>query len=317
MLKLKNKNYFSVIKLFITIFVIVLLCIIIIIKLVFVTSEQAFINTKLVTLRAPIAGVLNLKDTNIGLSVIDDQEIFEITNLRFGNLESNTQYNNLQNLIDVLQLELAQDNVSIKKYESDYSRFGKLKDMGAVAVRDYEDIENKLNVLKVSIENKNQQLLHLKENFKDISEQLELQKRSKVIAPCNAVVWSVLAKDGEEVNIGEEIIQLVNPDDVWVDAFFSERFAVNLSPGMLVNVSCLGSKEKWNGKIIFIRGGSGRVIYNTAVEMPPISLTRRLVAVRIKVDFKGKFGAAEFYGVGRSMVVNYNRFKFLSWNHEK
>ncbi len=299
--------FISFIKLLLGIFVAVLLGIVICQRWFFITSEQAFINTKLVILRSNISGIVHFSDFGIGTLLEHGKEVFEISNPRFGNTEANTQYNTLQNLIDSVENEISQNTLYIERYEVDYQRFKRLQEDGGVAKRDFEEVENTLSVLKSTVENKKKQLIHLQQRFTEMSSQLELQKNSKGSTPCKGVVWAVLAKDGEQVDAGDELLQLVNPEEVWVDAFFSERFAAMLRPGMRVVVSALGSKDKWDGEIVFMRGGTGRVMYNSAVEIPPTALTRRLISVRVKVDWQNKFNASEFYGVGRSMVVSYRR----------
>lgn len=304
----KTKHFVKSIKIFLGVFVVLLLILIIGKKCFFITSEQAFINTKLITLRSPITGIVRFSEPKVGALLEEGVAVFEVSNPLFGNTESNTQYNLLQNLIDNLENEISQNTLYIKKYEVDYQRFSRLKEVGGVARRDFDEVENKLSVLKATVENEQKQLAHLRQRFKEMESQLQLQKGIKVTAPCNGVVWAVLSKEGEHVDIGDEVIQMVNPEEVWVDAFFSERFAARLRPGMGVKVYALGSNEKWDGEIVFIRGGSGRVMYNSAVEIPPAALTRRLVAVRIKIDWQDKFNASEFYGIGRSMVVSYRRY---------
>lgn len=303
----KGKIFGSLIRLLLSICIVSMLGIVIVRKCFYITSEQAFINTKLVTLRSPITGIIQFSEVTIGASVEEKQVLFKVSNPRFGNTESNTQYNNLQNLIDTVDNEIAQDMLHIQKYEVDYQRFERLKKVGGVAERDFEEIANSLSVLKAAVENKKKQRAHLQQCFEEMKHQLELQKDSVVIAPCRGVVWAVLTKDGEHVNVGDEIMQIVNPQDVWVDAFFSEGFAARLSPDMRVIVRAIGSKNIWDGEIAFIRGGSGRVMYNAAIEIPPTVLSRRLVAVRVKVDWRGEFKASEFYGIGRSMTVSRHR----------
>lgn len=303
----KGKIFGSLMRLLLIVCIASMLGIVIIRKSFYITSEQAFINTKLVTLRSPITGIIQFSGAAIGASVEEKQGLFTVSNPRFGNTESNTQYNNLQNLIDTIDNEIAQGMLHIQKYEVDYQRFKRLKEVGGVAERDFEEIENSLSVLKSTVENKKKQLAHLQQRFEEIKHQLELQKGSIVIVPCRGVVWAVLTKDGEHVNGGDEVMQIVNPQDVWVDAFFSERFAVKLRPGMRVIVRAIGSEDIWDGEIVFIRGGSGRVMYNAAIEIPPTVLSRRLVAVRVKVNWGVEFKSSEFYGIGRSMTVSRRR----------
>lgn len=305
--------------------------------LFFVTSEQAFINTRVITLRSPISGTVRFSPLDIGQSLKRGQKVFYVSNPRFGNTESNTQYNSLQNLIDGVENEVVENELLTQKYEADYKKYKPkfpfnlpfiyslftqvsyapiyqnpnqylLEEVGAVSKRDYRQIKETLAILKATGEIKKRQLEHLRQRFEEIGHQLELQKSAKIVAPCSSVIWSLLARNGEQVDMGNEVMQIVNPDDIWVDAFFSERFAAILHPGMRVTVSAIGSKDKLEGEIAFIRSGTGRVIYNAAVEMPPMVLARRLVAVRIKVDWHNKFKATEFYGVGRSMIVSFRRY---------
>ncbi|MCK5014852.1 MAG: HlyD family secretion protein, partial [Candidatus Omnitrophica bacterium] len=164
-----------------------------------------------------------------------------------------------------------------------------------------------LKILKVTTENKEKYLVYLKKRLKEIERQIELQKRSVVKAPSEGVIWSILTKNGEHVDLGDELFQIVNPDEIWVDAFFSERYAAKLKPGQRMMVQLLGTDEQWDGEVVFVRGGSGRVTYNAAVEMPPILMSRRLVSVRLKVNWRDYFKDSEFFGVGRSMTVKLNR----------
>lgn len=303
-----SRTFIKLIRILLSICIITTLGLVTAKKYFYISSEQAFINTKLVTLRSPITGIVKFSESTIGTLLEKGQPIFEVSNPRFGNSESNAQYNNLQNLIDTVDNDVMQDMIHIQKYEADYRRFKYLKEVGGVAQRDFEEIENSLNVLRAAVENKKKQRGHLQQRFKKITRQLQLQKNSTVNAPVKSVIWAVLTKDDEHVNTNDELIQLVNPEEIWVDCFFNERFAAKLRPGMNVTIRTIGSKKSYNGEIVFIRGGSGRIMYNTAVETPPTVLSRRLVAVRIKANWpKDTFKATEFYGIGRSMTVKFSR----------
>ena len=93
----------------------------------------------------------------------------------------------------------------------------------------------------------------------------------------------------------------------FLDAFFAEKVASWLHPGSEVTIQVAGLDKKWKGKILFIRGGTGRVTYDSPVEIPPNALKRRLVSVRIQVDWKGFFSPEEFYGLGRTVEVTCSR----------
>ncbi len=274
----------------------------------FITSDQAFINTKLITLRAPIDGIFHPTHISIGNTLSAEASLGEISNPHFGNTDTFTNYENLRNNIDILKNEIDQNIITITKYEIDQKKLARLNETGAIAKDDLEDTEKRLNISKTDLHNKNIQLARLQSNLGDIEKQLNLQKKSTLTTPCSGVLWTILAKDGEQLKYGDEIAQMINPEDLWVDAFFSERYASELTPGMSVKIQALGANRFWKGEVIFVRGGSGRIIYNTAVESPPKGITNRLVAVRIKVDWQNNsYLPSEFYGVGRSVVVVVNR----------
>jgi multidrug resistance efflux pump len=306
-----------IVRLSLLVVVIAILGVIIASKVFYTTSDQAFINTKLVTLRAPITGIVKYSDIKIGDFVSRASEVFTVSNPRFGNSEIQTQYNNLQDRIDTIGVEIDQNKLLAENYEREFKRYQELVKVGAAPARQRDEIENSLKLAKSIVENKTSQLTHLKEQFAGVDAQLKLQKGGSIVSPVDGVIWSMLSKDGEYVTMGNEIIQLVNPQQIWIDAFFGEKFAEKLRPGMKVGIKAIGLNEHWIGEIVFIRGGSGRVVYDAAVEIPPKALSSRLVAVRIKVDWENKFKASEFYGIGRSMSVYYPPKEFKEVLKEK
>lgn len=273
----------------------------------FIVSDQAFINTKVIALRSPIDGILHELKAPIGSAIAAQTPLFEITNPFFANTDIYIHHENLSNLIDSLKSELLLDEVRIKKEQKNHDRLLSIKNTGAIAARDIDEAENTLSVISAAIETKKNRLVQLTAKFSEIQAQLKLQKTTQIPAATDGVLWAVLAKNGEQVAPADEIAQMINKNDIWVDAFFSERYASDLLPGTEVEVKDLTSQRKWKGRILFIRCGIGRVAYNTAVEIPPSITMRRLIAVRVSVDWQNAFGPAEFYGVGRSLVVTIPR----------
>ena len=267
------------------------------------SSEQAVINTKIISLRSPIAGNISIADITPGTLFPKDYSVFQVKNPRFGNIESAAQYNYLQNLIDNIESEIAQNSVYREKHELDYQRFQELEKIGGVSKRDFEEVENTLAVLNTIIENKEKQLDHLRQRFAEAERQLNLQKECTVLMPGEGVIWAIVKKNGVHVNANDEIIQIIDPGYIWVDAFFSEKYAKKLRPGITVTVREIGSKRKWKGTVIFIRAGIDRVTYNAPVAIPPQKTKKRLIVARIKVNWDESFTPAEFHGVGRSVVV--------------
>ena len=302
--------FFHLLKLILIIIIVGFLCVIVFQKFLYISSEQAFINTKLITMRSPIEGEIHLADAAVGSFVNKDHPVFEVFNPRFGNTNSNSQHNFLKARIDKIENDIARDTLNAERLETDHQRYEKLKDIGAVSLQEFDEIDSSLKILKTTMQNKKTQLTYLKERLEETSHQLDLLKKSVVSAPSHGVIWAILKKDGEHVDANDEVMQLIDPGAVWIDAFFSERYAEQLKPGDQVLVNPIGSDESRTGEIVFIRGGSGRITYDSAIEIPPKAISRRLIAARIKVNWERRFGVSEFYGIGRSIRVRSVREKF-------
>ncbi len=270
----------------------------------FITSGEAIINAEIISLRSPIIGELRMTaGVHPGLFLSEGSPVFTVTNPRFGNLESFSQSNSLQNSIDVVEHELRQYLINRELYARNYDRMKDLIDQGGVSRQEFETAKNALDAVNAAIARKREQLGHLQERYVLTRAQLELQKEAVVPMTASGVVWALIRKEGEYLDSNDEVVQTLRPEDVWVEAFFSERYASKIRSGMMVTVREFGSKRKWQGSVAFVRSGVGRISYSAPVAIPPQKLKERLIAVRIKVKWDSAFAPDEFYGVGRSVEV--------------
>ena len=137
-----------------------------------------------------------------------------------------------------------------------------------------------------------------------IIQQLKLNQLVVLTAPTTGAVWSVNSKAGEYITATTPILKVLNCENRWVDAFFSEASTSDLSPGMAVQVRLLGSSNQvLEGTIEAIRGGSGRLSTGSDVAVPTPESARRQVAVRVKVDWQDTPNSVQFCDVGRSAEV--------------
>jgi len=58
-----------------------------------------------------------------------------------------------------------------------------------------------------------------------------------------------------------------------------------------------------------MRAGVGRLAYDTTVAVPPPELAKRQIAVRVEAEWQQPFSPVEFFGVGRSVQVSFERAK--------
>ncbi|MDD5746373.1 MAG: HlyD family efflux transporter periplasmic adaptor subunit [Candidatus Omnitrophica bacterium] len=273
------------------------------------SSEQALINTEIISIHSPISGIIHMNDIVLGSACPKDYPLFKVNNPCFGNVESTAQFTYLQNLIDVTNAELRQNVVQREKYVADQQRFKTLEAVGGVSRRDLEGVENALAVIDSAIEKKSEQLQHQRERLSEARQQMDLQKEAEVLMPLDGVIWAVVKKNNEMINANDEVIQVIDPKKILVDAFFHEKYVKKLSPGKKVVVREIGSRRQWTGEIMFVRAGAGRFTFNSLLVDPPDLMKKRLVEVRIRVEWQDAFTPGEFNGVGRGVVVFMPRFE--------
>jgi multidrug resistance efflux pump len=133
---------------------------------------------------------------------------------------------------------------------------------------------------------------------------LALQRKAAVAMPFDGVVWTVRGRNGVEVGAQESVAHVIDPRQLWVDAFVHEKHADKFQVGTQVVVRAVDGKETWTGHVESIRAGVGRIDPESFVAVPPGELLRRRVAVRVRLDTPPPFTASQFFGVGRSVVVS-------------
>ena len=142
-----------------------------------------------------------------------------------------------------------------------------------------------------------------------IDRQLSLNQQAKIPSPTSGPIWSVESKSGEYAEAGIPILEVLNCQNLWVEAFFSERDAGKIYPGKPVKVRLLGAEngDLVSGKVESVRAGSGRVQTGGDIAVPPPDSLRRQVAVRVKLDRPLKVNSTQFCDVGRSAEVSFKR----------
>jgi multidrug resistance efflux pump len=229
--------------------------------------------------------------------------LFKVVNPRFGDRETAAQSQTLANLVETLQGELSAAQESLLLLGAARDRSARMYRSQLVARAQMEEDETRLKIGQRLVESKSAQLVRCQARAREMAAQLDLQKESVVCLPVDGVVWSVAGKMGEQFEANKPVLEIINPARLWVDAFFPERFAEALRPGLKASISPVDGSSSWSGELQSVRAGVGRLAYDTTVAVPPPELAKRQVAVRVGGDWKQPYGASEFYGVGRSVQV--------------
>jgi multidrug resistance efflux pump len=268
------------------------------------TSDQAYINAEMAVLRAPIEGQLRLESFQSGAFISRGETLFSIQNPRFGNQEVNGQLNWARELIERLRAEADEAVVRCQQQEVVYRLHEKLHQEKLISDLEFIEEQTKLALAKSVLTNKQVQVRQAEGRAREMETQVELQKEASIRMPFDGVVWAVPAKAGAQVAVHEPVLQLIDPSRIWVDAFFHEKHANKLRPGVAVLIRALDGEETWKGRIESIRAGVGRIAYDNFAAGLPGGYDRRRVAVRVAMESRNPFDASQFFGVGRSVVVS-------------
>ena len=268
-------------------------------------SEQAVINAEIVQIRTPIAGQLRMGNIRPGALLKKGDPLFTVENLHFGDRESVAQHNGLLGQADTLQGEVLGAKNTVGQEELTLEKDRRLYDMGAIAHIVLLESQKRLDNARDIVKSKEDQLVRVQARVQEMGEQSALQKESVVTMPVDGLVWAISGKPGEQVDADHLVLEVINPDHIWVDAFFSERRVSELHPGLPATVSSLDSTVQWRGSLESVRAGVGRLAYDTTVAVPPPEMVKRQLAVRVDVAWKQPFGPEAFYGVGRSVQVTF------------
>lgn len=268
-----------------------------------VRSDQAFLNAPITALRASIAGQLQMEPLEPGAAVRCGQLLFRVENPRFGNLEAMSQLNWVQELVDRLRVESIEAELRHTKQEQIFQHHAALFREKLVSRLEYLEEESKAALCQAAMTQKRDQLRAAEARRREVDQHLALQKQAVTTMPFDGVVWAVRAQQGGEVNAQEPVLHVFDPKRAWVDAFLHEKHADKFQAGTAVLIRTVDGRETWRGRVDSVRAGVGRMDPESCVAVPAGDLSRRRIAVRVKLDSPPPFNASQFFGVGRSVVV--------------
>lgn len=173
------------------------------------------------------------------------------------------------------------------------------------------ELEVELTDLKQQEKNLEKQLQSIQSQLVSTSKELQVQQIVSVLAPTTGVIWSIDTQPQEKVEANKLIIQLLNCNNLWVEAFVNETDANKLVIGQAAEIILSGlGKTQWKGRVETIRAGTGRIEVGQYVVEPPPEISRRqlpvrVATVRIKVDWHKPPKIGDFCLAGRSVNVHF------------
>ncbi|MDZ7951328.1 HlyD family secretion protein [Nostoc sp. DedQUE09] len=173
------------------------------------------------------------------------------------------------------------------------------------------ELKVELTDLKQQQRNLEKQIQSIQSQLASTSKELQVQQTASVLAPTTGVIWSIDSQPQEIVEANKSIIQLLNCQNLWIEAFINETDASKLVIGQEAQINLNNSSNfQWRGRLETIRAGTGRVEVGQYVVEPPPEIARRqltvrVAAVRIKVDWQKTPRFDDFCLAGRSVNVRF------------
>jgi membrane fusion protein, multidrug efflux system len=111
-----------------------------------------------------------------------------------------------------------------------------------------------------------------------------------VRSPVTGIIGKKTVEVGENVGIGQELVEVVPLDDVWVTANFKETQLAHMRPGQLVEIKVDAYGRTWKAHVTNMGAGAGSV-YSL---LPPENATGNYVKVvqrvPVRIDFDRSAG---------------------------
>jgi membrane fusion protein (multidrug efflux system) len=112
---------------------------------------------------------------------------------------------------------------------------------------------------------------------------------TRLVAPVNGIVSNRTVEVGQNVQIGQELMKIINLDDIWVTANFKESQLRLMRPGQRATISVDAYGKKYNGHVESLAGASGALFSL----LPPENATGNYVKVVQRVPVKITFDPGE------------------------
>jgi multidrug resistance efflux pump len=277
-------------------------------RLTHITSVDGVVDTKLMTVRSEISGIVKVPAAVFPGAVLKLGDLtYEIKNNRYSESDTVSRYYAIKNQLHLVIGECDGLQIELLQLARDRDRTERLlKEQIAPATR-LEQIKLAYDRAESLLKVKRRQKEELQKDLNEILGHMDLLKAESRTAPFEAVVWAVFVRSNEFQAAASPLLELIDKREVWINAYFSEQHAAQLTLGKQVSVEVISTGKTTTGHIRFVRAGVGRTAISSPVQSPPESLKDRIVAARVEFDPTQVFTSEEFLGVGRTVRVSIER----------
>ena len=111
-----------------------------------------------------------------------------------------------------------------------------------------------------------------------------------IFSPVTGIVGKRSVEVGQNVGIGQELVDVVPLDDVWVTANFKETQLAHMRPGQRVEVKVDAYGRMWEGRVTNLGGGTGSIFSLLPPENATGNYVKVVQRVPVRIDFDRPVG---------------------------
>jgi membrane fusion protein (multidrug efflux system) len=104
-------------------------------------------------------------------------------------------------------------------------------------------------------------------------------------SPVTGIIGKKTVELGQNVSIGQEMLEVVPLDDIWVTANFKETQLAHMRPGQPVDVHVDAYGRTWSGHVTNMGGGTGSVFSLLPPENATGNYVKVVQRVAVRIDF--------------------------------
>ena len=234
-------------------------------------SSDAVVNARLSTVRAPIAGTLDMPMRPFGMSIRADDELATLNDP----LADKVRYNDLrmERAFAAAEVErlvaFGADQVSAnaEQINSDPEVLANRAPRTNTRVGNSE--------LAVYLTEARSRLEAIDVRLVDEDARLALLSNASLTAPSDGLLWEILADDGEVVQRGQDILKLMLCDTALVTLSVPVNVYNRLRVGQSAKFRLDGTEALYDGTITRIAGSGAETIYRNLAVAPSIKHLER------------------------------------------
>jgi membrane fusion protein (multidrug efflux system) len=111
-----------------------------------------------------------------------------------------------------------------------------------------------------------------------------------ILSPVTGIVGKRSVEVGQNVSIGQELVDVVPLDDVWITANFKETQLAHMRPGQPVEVKVDAYGRTWKGRVTNLGGGTGSIFSLLPPENATGNYVKVVQRVPVRIDFDRPVG---------------------------